>query len=345
MPLVKPRRLREGSVVAAVSPSLAGPYVFPRAYEQGLSVLREDLGLEVVEMEHTRRANYYIRQNPHLRAQDINDAFADPGIDAVLATIGGDDSHRVLPYLHTEEILEHPKVLMGFSDTTTLLSYLSYKGMVTFYGPSIMAGIAQLRNYPESMRHLRDLLFDPRPERMYTPSPVYSEGYPDWSDERTVGRVSRKKRSPRWKALQGDEKVQGTLFGGCLEVIEIMKGSPYWPPRSFWPGKVLFMEASEQMASPVAMKQIMRNFGTQEVLDGISALLFGRWRGYSQQQRREVERIIRMVVAEEFDRPDLPIIMNMDFGHTDPQMVLPLGVKVEVDPAGPTLKLLEPPVL
>ncbi len=345
VPLIKPRRLKEGSVVAVVSPSLAGPYVFPRVYEHALSVLKEELGLEVVEMEHTRKPNYYIRLNPHLRAQDINDAFNDPGIDAVLATIGGDDSMRVLPYLRTKEILKRPKVLMGFSDTTTLLSYFSYKGMVTFNGPSLMAGICQIRHYPKQLQHIRDMLFDPRPEYTYQPSKYYSEGYPDWSCDDAIGRISKKKRAPKWKVLQGEDKVTGTLFGGCIEVMEIMKGSPYWPPHYFWTDKVMLMEASEQMVSPIAMKQILRNYGTMEVFENISALLFGRWRGYTYQQRLEVERIIKKVVAEEFGRPDLPIIMNMDFGHTDPQMILPLGVRAEVDPSVPSLTLKEPPLL
>ena len=80
---VKPRRLKEGSVVAVISPSLAGPYIFPKVYQHGVSVLRDELGLEVVEMEHTRRPNYLMRLNPHLRGQDINDAFMDPGIDGL----------------------------------------------------------------------------------------------------------------------------------------------------------------------------------------------------------------------------------------------------------------------
>jgi muramoyltetrapeptide carboxypeptidase LdcA involved in peptidoglycan recycling len=73
--------------------------------------------------------------------------------------------------------------------------------------------------------------------------------------------------------------------------------------------------------------------------------LFGRWRGYTYQQRLEAERTIRRIVNEEFGRKDLPIIMNMDFGHTDPQMILPLGVRAEVDPTGPTLTLKESPLI
>ncbi len=342
---VKPRRLKEGSVVAVISPSLAGPYIFPKVYQHGVSVLRDELGLEVVEMEHTRRPNYLMRLNPHLRGQDINDAFMDPGIDAIIATIGGDDSVRVLPHLRIQDIIERPKVLMGFSDTTTLLTYLAYKGMVTFYGPTVMAGISQIRHYPRSLEHLREMLFHPSAEHTYRPSPSYSEGYPDWSLDSSVGSISARRGRRGGRFCRAREERRDLVRRVHRGHAEVLKGTRFWPPHTFWKDKVLFMEATEQMTSLTRLKQIMRNYGTMEVFENISALLFGRWRGYTSQQRREVERIIMRTVTEEFGRSDLPIIMNMDFGHTDPQMILPLGVRAEVDPTGPTLTLKESPLI
>lgn len=339
---IRPRRLREGSKVALISPSWGGPHAFPKVYERGVSVLREEFGLEPVPMEHTCTRQSYLRRNPKVRADDINRAFLDPEIEGLIATIGGDDSVRTLPLLMTEEILEHPKVLMGFSDTTTLLTHLSLHGMITFYGPSVMAGISQMRGRPREVQHLRNMLFDPQPTYDYAPSPSYSEGYPDWSDDRSVGRVNRRKRSMRWKALQGEGKVSGELFGGCIEVLEMMKGTRYWPPRRFWEGKVLFLETSEMMPSPFSVKLMLRNYGIMGALESLSAVLFGRPRGYSAEQRAELEGTILSVVADEFGRPDLPVVVNMDFGHTDPQMILPLGARAEVDTAGPGLRLLEP---
>lgn len=344
MSKVRPPRLRRGSRVALISPSWGGPHAFPKIYEKGIAVLQEELGLEVVAMEHACTRQSYLRRNPRVRADDINRAFLDPEIDGVIATIGGDDSVRTLPSLRTDEIMENPKVLMGFSDTTTLLTHLAQRGMVTFYGPSVMAGISQMRNYPQQVQHVRDILFEPRPTYDYVPSPTYSEGYPDWSDDSSVGKVSPRKRSRRWKALQGEGKVTGELFGGCIEVLEMLKGTRYWPHPRFWEGKVLFLETSEMVPSPASVKLMLRNYGIMGALGSLSALLVGRPRGYSAEQRTELERAIRSVVSEEFGLHELPIVVDMDFGHTDPQMVLPLGAKVEVDASGPGLRLLEPAV-
>lgn len=187
--------MSEGSVVAIVSPSWGGPHAFPKVYAKGLEVLKEDLGLEVREMSHARASQSYLRRNPQMRAQDINDAFLDPEVDAVIASVGGDDSVRALPFLDLEGILSHHKVLMGFSDTTTLLTYLSLNGLVTYHGPSVMAGIAQMRNYPRQLEHLRDLFFHPQDKYAYRPADAFNEGYPDWADDENRGRVLRKKRS------------------------------------------------------------------------------------------------------------------------------------------------------
>lgn len=344
MSKIKPPRLREGSKVALVSPSWGGPHAFPRVYEQGIKVLEEELGLRPVPMAHALTRQSYLRRNPMARADDINRAFLDPEIEGIIATIGGDDSVRTLPYLQIDKALEHPKVLMGFSDTTTLLTCLSVRGMITFYGPSVMAGISQMGGRARELQHLKDMLFEPRPVYDYVPSPSYSEGYPDWSDDASVGRVNRRKRSMRWKVLQGEGRVQGELFGGCIEVLEMMRGTKYWPPRQFWEGKVLFLETSEMMPSPSAVRSMLRGYGAMGALGSLGAVLFGRPRGYSAAQRAELEGAISSVVAEEFERPDLPVVVNMDFGHTDPQMVLPLGARVEVDAGRPGLRLLEPAV-
>jgi muramoyltetrapeptide carboxypeptidase LdcA involved in peptidoglycan recycling len=258
--------------------------------------------------------------------------------------VGGDDSVRALPYLDAEGILANPKVLMGFSDTTTLLSYLSLNGLVTYHGPSVMAGIAQMRNYPRQLEHVRDMLFHPRERYVYRPAAAYNEGYPDWANDDTIGRVLRKKRSAGWTTLQGEERVQGRLFGGCIEVLEMMKGTRFWPSPDFWEGKVLFLETSEMEPSPDVVKFMLRNYGMIGAWDGLSALLLGRPRGYSREMKERLHANVLSVVAEEFGRSDLPIIANMDIGHTDPQMVVPLGLLAEVDPSAPSLTLLEPPV-
>jgi muramoyltetrapeptide carboxypeptidase LdcA involved in peptidoglycan recycling len=107
-------------------------------YENGLKVLKS-WGLKIKEMPSARMSADYLWTNPKFRADDINNAFADKKIKAIFTSIGGDDSVRILPFLDKKIIKNNPKILLGFSDTTTLHVYCNINGLITFSGPSIMA--------------------------------------------------------------------------------------------------------------------------------------------------------------------------------------------------------------
>lgn len=79
------------------------------------------------------------------------------------------------------------------------------------------------------------------------------------------------------------------------------------------------------------VKYMVRNYGMQGVLDGAAAMLFGRARGYTAEEKGQLDSVLVRVVSEEFGRRDLPIISNVDFGHTDPQLIFPLGGQLEID--------------
>lgn len=346
MEFVKPGRWKEGDTVAVLSPSGAAPHRFPSVYERGLRTLEAEFGLVVKEYPTARADAATLARNPRLRAEDVNRAFADPEVRGIIASIGGDDSMRILPYVDPGAWKRNPKVLMGYSDTTTLLAFANTQGLVTFHGPSVMAGFSQLAALSPALRdHIRDVLFRPSPTLAYRPFGVYSDGYPDWARPENLGRVNPAREDAGWHWLQGGEAARGHLFGGNIEVLEWLKGTRFWPAPDFWEGAILFLETSEEVPSPLAVKRWLRNYGLQGVFDRVAALLFGRARGYSDGQKHELDAALVSVVGEEFGRPDLPVVSNLDFGHTDPQFVLPLGVEAEVNPAAQTFHLCEPAVL
>lgn len=348
MTYVKPPRLRRGDAVAVISPSWGGPAAYPDVFDAGLATLREELGLRVIEYPTARLPDAILSNDPRRRAADVVEAFANPEVRAVIASIGGDDSIRLLPHLasHGDVIRAHPKVLMGYSDTATLLVFVHLLGLVTFNGPAVMAGLAQASALPpEHLAHLRAMLFDAPSELEYRPFPWWSEGYPDWADPANARRVAAPRPATGFRWLQGSGVHTGTLFGGCLDVLELLKGTASWPTdAAFWRGRVLFLETSEEAPPVVFVRRALRNYGVQGAFDGLAALLIGRGRGYPEATRRELEAAIVDVVAREFGRANLPIIAELDFGHTDPQWIMPLGVSIEVDCDARRLRLVEPAV-
>ncbi|MFA5962325.1 MAG: S66 peptidase family protein [Parcubacteria group bacterium] len=338
-----PQKLNPGDTVVIVSPSWGGPSVFPHVYENGLKILTE-WGLKIKEYPTARADAGYLRKNPEVRAKDINNAFSDPEVKAIFTSIGGDDSVRILPYLNKETIKNNPKILMGFSDTTTLHAFCNQLGLVTFYGPSIMAGFSQMKNLPESFEcHVREMLFESKDDYEYIPYGEYAEGYFGWSDKNIVGKTKElKKENDGWKFLQGSGIIRGELFGGCIEVLEMMKGTEFWPQPEFWNGKILVLETSEDKPTYSQVGWMLLNYGMQGIFDRIGGIVIGRARDYSAEEKLELEKKIISVVRDEFGRADLSIIANMDFGHTDPQFVLPLGAKAEIDCDNKKFKIVEP---
>src|SRR5579863_3569937 len=128
--LLVPPKLRKGDHVAIVSPSWAGAGVFPEVHEKGLRVLRERFGLVPVEFPTTR----LIGASPQDRARDLNAAFADPEIKAVMAVIGGSDQIAVLPFIDQEILRSNPKAYFGYSDNTNLLNLLWTLGIASYHG-------------------------------------------------------------------------------------------------------------------------------------------------------------------------------------------------------------------
>jgi muramoyltetrapeptide carboxypeptidase LdcA involved in peptidoglycan recycling len=126
-----PRKAEPGDAVAIVSPSFAAPEFFPAVHEQALQRLTAITGLVPVEYPTTRKTS-----SPQDRARDLNEAFADPSIRAVLAVVGGEDQITVIPHLDPAAVRADPKPFLGYSDNTNILNWLWCHGVAGFYGGS-----------------------------------------------------------------------------------------------------------------------------------------------------------------------------------------------------------------
>jgi muramoyltetrapeptide carboxypeptidase LdcA involved in peptidoglycan recycling len=341
---LKPPRLKAGDTVAVVSTSWGGPSVFPHTFERGLDTLRRAFGLNILELPTARMTPAELAADPRARADDLNAAFADFGIQAIVMSIGGADSVRILEHLDPSPAIANPKILLGFSDATTQTTFYNQAGLVTFNGPAVMAGFAQLERFDGVEAHVRALLFEPTDTYEYRPYADWTDGYRDWSDPTNASAVRERHPHDGWRWLQGTGRVEGRLFGGCADVLEMMKGTRFWPGPEFWQDRILFLETAEDKPTPSWVGYWLRNYGVQGVFDRVSAILVGRARDYTDEEKAELDDTIVRIVAGEFGATALPIVTNLDFGHTDPQWILPLGVRSEIDVDARRFRLLEPAV-
>ena len=331
---VKPRKLEPGDKVAAISTSWGGPGTFPYRYEVGKQQLQEEFGVTVVETRHALRPPEWLERNPRARADDLMEAFGDPSIRAIISTIGGEDSIRLLPYLDPELMRSNPKIVMGYSDTTVTLLACLAAGLVSFYGPAIMSGFAENCGlFPYMVDSVRRTLFSSAPIGVIEPNREgWTVEFLDWAEPENQSRKRKLSGSEGWNYLQGVGTKRGHLIGGCVEVLDWLRGTDVWPSLEEWQDAILFLETSEGAPSPTEVLRILRAFVALGVLRRLSGILFGRPGGQVPPERfGEYDEILLQVVADEEGLTELPIITGMDFGHTDPMFVLPYGVEAEIN--------------
>jgi muramoyltetrapeptide carboxypeptidase LdcA involved in peptidoglycan recycling len=345
---IKPERLRPGDVVAAVTLSWGGPGTYPHRYAAGKRQFEDEFGCRVVETRHALRDAAWIAANPKARADDLMEAFADTSIRAIISTIGGDDSIRILPFLDLGVLRTYPKIFMGYSDTTVTHFACLAAGVTSFYGPAFMSGFAEnggMHRY--LVESVRRSLFSSVPVGEVAPNAGgWTVERLEWSDLANQSRVRTLTPSTGWRWLQAAGRVNGPLIGGCLEVMEWLKGTPVWPPLETWAGAVLFIETSEEAPAPRDVTRWLRSYGAQGILERVAAILVGRPGGHqlAVADHQAYDDAVLAVVRDELDLA-IPIVAGMDFGHTDPFFVLPYGVHAEIDCDEQRVSLVESAVV
>jgi muramoyltetrapeptide carboxypeptidase LdcA involved in peptidoglycan recycling len=339
--LIKPKALQKGDKVATISLSWGGAGELLHRYNQGKRQLQDTFDLEVGETTNALKSADYIYKNPKARADDLMEAFSDSSIKAIISIIGGDDSLRILPFIDLSVIIKNPKIFLGFSDST-VTHWACYKaGLTSFYGTSLLIGFAENTGMHQyQIDDIKRTLFSSQPVGQILPNlNGYTSERLEWADTE-LSKVKRKLvNSAGWNFLQGSGIVQGKLLGGCMDVLEFLKGTDLWVNSDDWQGAVLFIETSEVMPDPKYFRWWLRNYAAQGILHQLNGIIVGR--PYDNRYADEYNKILTTVIRDEEGLSNLPIITEMDFGHTCPTFTLPMGVTAEIDSDQKTFSILE----
>lgn len=332
-----PEKPRPGDRVAVLSPSSALPAVYPRPFDLGLRRLEERWEVRAVEFPTTRR----LGASPRERADDLHAAFADPDIRAVLTSIGGEDQLKVLRHLDADLFRANPKPFFGLSDNSNLCLYLGNLGIVSYYGGTVMTMLGRGGAlHPLSAESFEKALFgsgwyDLRPAESFT------DMNRDWADPSSLDDEPEMLPGTGWRWHGSDRAVRGRLWGGCLEIVDLhLRTARYLLDDAAYDGCVLYLETSEELPGAAYVEHVFMGLGERGLLQRFGGLLMGRpraWRfgtgndvEFRETYVREQREVVLAAMAEY--GPDVPVVLDVDFGHTDPQLVLPHGGEVRIDP-------------
>jgi muramoyltetrapeptide carboxypeptidase len=321
--------------VAVVSPSLGAVGRWPHRVERARAYL-ESLGLRVRVTTNAARDDGWASASAELRAADIHEAFLDDDVSVVLASIGGNHSNALLPHLDYELIGSRPKIFQGYSDITVLhWAFLKHAGLSTFYGPALVPELGENPSVlPYTDRWLRAAWFEARPHA-FEAAEEWTDERLDWDTKADLTRPRELRPSEGWITLR-EGVAAGPLLGGCFETIcWHLKGSASWIDPT---GAIFFLETSEELPPPSYVDSYLTDLD-QLGLGAISGLVVGRPYGYDDEARR----VLWEVVRERVERWDVPALANVDCGHTDPMLTLPLGQRVRLDAGAQVLETLQAP--
>ena len=311
--LVRPPRLRPGDRVGLVNPATA-------AFDTiSIDIARESLmslGLRPVLGPNYFARRGYLAGTDEERASDIMGFVRDESVRAIWAR-GGWGSARVLPLLDYDEIAASPKVVVGYSDSTALLSGIHRKtGLVTFHGP-----FPRSRFSADAQRRL---LFEGEASTLSNPSEI--------ATDETVQTRDRIRTLVSGKAT-------GRLVGGNLTVLTAIVGTP---SVHEFDGAILFLEDVGEAVYRV--DRMMTQLALSGALARIRGFVFGRCTDCDPGAGHG-SLTLEDVLRDHVEPLGVPAFRGTMIGHIDSQFTIPLGAEVEMDADSGTLRILEPAVV
>lgn len=335
--LIKPKKLKRGDTIATISISggRAGDIDMLKRYNIGKKRLQEIFGLNVIETPNALKGSEFIYSNPKARVDDLMWALKNPNIKAIIANMGGDDSYRLLPYIDYDVIKNNPKIMMGYSDISTLHNIFTYAGVTSFYGPNILTPIAQPGELDEYTKHwIEKVLFS---------SDIIGEIHPckawtniNWSNDssKEIEWTSNK----GYRVINGNGIVRGRLIGGCSGPMQQIMGTGIYPTADMWKDSIIFMEIGIPYSDTISGLHLARAFAATGMFRQAKGLI-------CTDISPEAEKQLLKVICDEEGLTDFPILANVDFGHRTPMTVIPLGILAKLDCYNATFSILESAVV
>lgn len=338
-----PDKPRPGDRVAVLSPGAALPAMFPHPFELGLRRLEERYEVRAVEFPTTRKWG----SSPQERAADLHAAFADPDITAILTSIGGDDQIKVLKHLDADLIRANPKPFFGLSDNTNLHTYLFNLGIVSFYGGTVMTMLGRDGAMNQHSAESFEKAFFDGGWYDLRAAEAFTDMNRDWADPANLEHEPEMLPGTGWVWAGGERSVEGRLWGGCLEIIDFNVRAATLLDDAAYDGCVLYLETSEELPTAQYVGEVLMCLGERGLLQRFSGLLMGRARAWQfgtaddpefRQSYVQAQREAVLGAFAEYS-PDVPIVLDVDFGHTDPQLVIPNGGDCRIDPVAQSVSV------
>jgi len=326
MMIIYPPKLKQGDTIAVISPSRSFSILSPETQEIANKRL-SDLGLQVRFLPHLKEKDEFNSSSIESRVNDLHQAFSDKTIHAIFTSIGGFNSNQLLRYLDWNLIQKNPKIFCGFSDITALQNVMLAKsGLVTYYGPHY-SSFGQKSYMDYTLEYVSKCLFSDTPYDI-TPSAQWSDDawYLD-QDKRTL------RTNPGWQIIH-EGNAEGRIVGGNLSTFSLLFGTEYMPDLT---DSIFFLEDDEESQAH-HFDRMLQALIHQPGFSNVRGIVIGRFQNAS----KVTGELLQKIIETKKELQHIPVLAQLDFGHTDPKITFPIGGKALIEATSkPRITVLE----
>ena len=310
---IKPKRLKKGDTIGLIAPGYA---IKQEVLERAKNTLKE-MGFIPF---HTDRIldNYgYFSATDQERADDVNEMFSNPSIDAILCARGGYGCTRIMHLIDYENIKKNPKALIGFSDITALANGIHKEtGLITFHGP-----VGSTLNDEYTIEQLEKVVVHPKKKVLIENVKLEDE------------ELLNDPEFERYTVTQG--KATGKLVGGSLTLINALIGTPH---EIDFTDKIVFIEDVEE--SPYRIDRMLTQLIEGATFKKAAGMMIGVCKGCDKPPKPE-SFTLKEVILDRLEPLKIPTAYGMSFGHVANNFTIPIGIEATFDADKMTLELLE----
>lgn len=332
--MIIPRKLAPGMHLRIISPACtlpSMPWFGADLYERAKAFFT-DRGFVVSEGAHLRDIDPFGSTSIDHRLKDLHEAFSDTNVDALVTIRGGWNCNQLLPYIDYDLIRKNPKILCGFSDITALGNAIfAMTDLITYSGPNFNQFA-----YGDQLQYTHDYF----ETVLMKEAPVTIHPSKTWTDMRyEAGKPWDFEKNDGWWRVH-DGEAEGISIGGNLCTFLLLQGTKYMPKVD---GSVLFLE-DDYETHPRTFDRDLTSITQQPWFEGVRGILFGRFqkKAVHEEFGPVTKEFLHSIIENNPRLGGLPIIANVDFGHTHPIITFPIGGWVKMrGGADPVIEIIK----
>lgn len=314
MQKIFPAKLVQGDAISVIAPSMSLG-IISNEYREIANKRFKELGFNVVFGKHVEEMDEFQSSSIESRIEDLHTAFADKDVKAIVTVVGGFNCNQLFRYIDWNLIKNNPKIVCGYSDTTGIQNAIFAKtGVVTYSSPAYYS-FGQEKYFDYTLDYFKKCLMSDSPYEVY-PSKQWSDDA--WDEDQN----NRQLITNEGYLIINEGEAEGTLIGGNHSLLGLLQGTEYMPDLK---NSVLFLEDDYEV-HPMAFDANLQSLIHLPGFSGVKGIVIGRF----QKATKMTNPLLQKIIKTKKELEHLPVIANVDFGHTDPIISFPIGGNVKL---------------